>query len=62
MKIKQQVVLTTEEVSNILSKVVASKTKKQVTAFKMPDELKGKEFIFSLEDSVVEDAQPSPQK
>jgi phosphoribosylcarboxyaminoimidazole (NCAIR) mutase len=56
MKIKQQVVLTTEEAANILSKVVASKTKKPVTAVKFPDELKGKEFVFSLEDGVVEDA------
>lgn len=57
MKLKQQVELTAEEALKILTKVVENKTKKKVLNAELES---GGSYLFSLEDSVVEDAPKAP--
>jgi hypothetical protein len=54
MKLKQKVVLTTEEVVSILKKVVENKTKKKVQDQVVPTMQAG-DWEFQLEDGVVEE-------
>jgi hypothetical protein len=54
MKLKQKVVLTTEEVVSILKKVVENKTKKKIQSNSTPSIPSG-DWEFDLEDGVVEE-------